>query len=127
MWLFTVFPVCPHTIAFIKGRTCMTGIPAGKIALVTGGSRGIGAAIAIELASQGATVAISYSVSDAKAKEVVAKIEASGGSAIALKADQAVESEVVGLVSLQERARFRKIPRFDDADYRELLKDAQSM
>ncbi len=77
----------------------MTEILAGKIALVTGGSRGIGAAIALELASQGATVALSYSASEAKAKAVVAKIEAAGGAAIALKADQAVESEVIGLVS----------------------------
>ncbi len=71
----------------------------GKIALVTGGSRGIGAAIAFRLASQGATVALSYSASEAKANEVVKKIEAAGGSAIALKADQAIEGEVIGLVS----------------------------
>ncbi len=72
---------------------------AGKIALVTGGGRGIGAAIAVELASQGATVAVSYSASEAKANAVVKKIEAAGGSAIALKADQSVESEVIGLVA----------------------------
>jgi len=70
-----------------------------KVALVTGGSRGIGAAIALELASQGATVALSYSANEAKANEVVAKIEAAGGSAVALKADQAVESEAIGLLS----------------------------
>jgi 3-oxoacyl-[acyl-carrier protein] reductase len=77
----------------------MTEILAGKIALVTGGARGIGAAIALELASQGATVALSYSASEAKAKAVVAKIEAGGGSAVALRADQAIESEVVGLIA----------------------------
>lgn len=71
----------------------------GKVALITGGSRGIGAAIAIELASQGASVALSYSASEAKANEVVDKIKAFGGSAIALKADQAIEAEVIGLVS----------------------------
>lgn len=86
----------------------MTQRLAGKIALVTGGSRGIGAAIAIELAAQGATVALSYSASEAKAKEVVARIEAAGGSAIALKADQAVESEVAGLVAAVVE-RFGKI------------------
>ncbi len=86
----------------------MAGILAGKIALVTGGSRGIGAAIALELASQGATVALSYSTSDAKAMEVVGKIEAGGGSALALKADQAIESEVIGLVSTVVK-RFGKI------------------
>ncbi len=77
----------------------MTQILAGKIALVTGGSRGIGAATALELAAQGATVALSYSASEEKAKDVVAKIEAAGGSAAAFKADQAVESEVVGLIA----------------------------
>ena len=77
----------------------MTKVLAGKTALVTGGSRGIGSAIALELAAQGATVALSYSASQAKADEVVAKIEAAGGTAIALKADQAVESEVIGLVA----------------------------
>ncbi len=86
----------------------MAQVLAGKIALVTGGSRGIGAAIALELASQGATVALSYSASEAKANEVVAKIEAAGGSAIALKADQAVESEVIGLVAAVV-ARFGKL------------------
>jgi 3-oxoacyl-[acyl-carrier protein] reductase len=72
---------------------------AGKIALVTGGSRGIGAAIALQLASEGATVAISYANSAARADEVVGKIVASGGSAVAIKADQAVASEVTGLIS----------------------------
>ncbi|WP_346344655.1 SDR family oxidoreductase [Sphingomonas sp. dw_22] len=44
-------------------------------------------------------MALSYSASEAKAKEIVAKIEAAGGSAIALKADQSVESEVIGLIA----------------------------
>ena len=80
----------------------------GKIALVTGGSRGIGAATAIQLASAGATVAISYSSSEAQAKEVIAKIEASGGKAVALKADQAHAAEVKGLIAEVVR-RFGKI------------------
>lgn len=71
----------------------------GKFALVTGGSRGIGAATALQLASEGATVAISYSNSEDRAKEVVAKIEASGGKAIAVKADQANAIEVKGLIA----------------------------
>lgn len=60
---------------------------AGKAALVTGASRGIGAAIAKRLASEGASVAITYSSSPAKAEEVVKEIEAAGGKAIAIQAD----------------------------------------
>jgi len=60
---------------------------AGKVALVTGGSRSIGAAIAIRLAADGAAVAITYSSSSAKADEVVRAIESAGGRALAIKAD----------------------------------------
>ncbi len=77
----------------------MTKLLSGKIALVTGGSRGIGAATARELAAQGATVAISYAANKAKADEVVAAILSQGGSAAAFKADQAVELEVSKLVA----------------------------
>lgn len=59
----------------------------GKIAIVTGASRSIGAAIAKRLAFDGATVAITYNASPARAEEVVAAIEAAGGHAIALQAD----------------------------------------
>lgn len=60
---------------------------AGKAALVTGGSRSIGAAIAKRLAADGAAVAITYSASPDRAAQVVADIEAAGGRAIAIKAD----------------------------------------
>jgi len=59
----------------------------GKIAIVTGASRSIGAAIAKRLALEGATVAITYNASPDKAEQVVAAIEAAGGKAIALQAD----------------------------------------
>ena len=58
-----------------------------KVALVTGGSRSIGAAIAKRLAADGAAVAITYSASPEKAKAVVAAIEGAGGRAIAIAAD----------------------------------------
>ena len=60
---------------------------AGRVALVTGASRGIGRSIALELARRGAKVAVNYFSSPAKAEEVVAEIEAMGGEAAALQAD----------------------------------------
>jgi 3-oxoacyl-[acyl-carrier protein] reductase len=66
-----------------------TKILNGKIGLVTGGSRGIGAAIVKRLAADGATVAFTYAASEDKANEVVRTISAAGGRALAIKADAA--------------------------------------
>jgi NAD(P)-dependent dehydrogenase (short-subunit alcohol dehydrogenase family) len=62
---------------------------AGKRALVTGASRGIGAAIALELAARGADVAITYRSSEGAARQIVDKIEALGRRAFAIEADSA--------------------------------------
>jgi 3-oxoacyl-[acyl-carrier protein] reductase len=86
----------------------MAKILEGKVALVTGGSRGIGAATASQLAAQGATVVLSYASSEARAAEVVAAIEASGGEALAVKADQANASAVKALIADVVR-RFGKL------------------
>jgi len=71
---------------------------AGKVALVTGGARGIGAASARALADEGANVAISYVASAGKAEAVVKELKARGVEARAFKADQASSAEVDKLV-----------------------------
>lgn len=70
-----------------------------KIALVTGGSRGIGAAIVKRLAAEGAKVVFTYANSPEKAEAVVADVEAAGGEAIAIKASSKVPAEVTAAVN----------------------------
>ncbi len=65
----------------------------GKVAIVTGGSRGIGAAIALKLASYGANVAINYAKSADEAKKIVAEIEKMGCKGLAVQADVASFSD----------------------------------
>jgi 3-oxoacyl-[acyl-carrier protein] reductase len=71
----------------------------GKVALVTGASKGIGAAIALELAARGAAVAVNYSGSKAGADKVVKEIEAAGGKAIAVQANLADPESIGPLVA----------------------------
>jgi 3-oxoacyl-[acyl-carrier protein] reductase len=70
----------------------------GKIALVTGGSRGIGRAIAIALAAAGTDVAVNYVSDEAAAQEAATEIEESGRRALALQADVSKAAEVTRLV-----------------------------
>ncbi|MFD9407432.1 SDR family oxidoreductase [Streptomyces sp. NPDC059989] len=70
----------------------------GKAVLVTGGSRGIGAAIALAMAEAGADVAITYTANEAAAKEVVRRIEAIGRRGVAVKADAGDIGDAAGAV-----------------------------
>jgi 3-oxoacyl-[acyl-carrier protein] reductase len=76
----------------------MTHDLSGKVALVTGASRGLGAAIARKLAACGARVAVNYFGSPQKAEQVVAEIRRGGGTAEAFRADVRDEREVAALV-----------------------------
>lgn len=69
-----------------------------KVALVTGASRGIGRAIALELAKNGASVAVNFAGSEAKANEVVDEIKANGGNAFAIKADVSNSDDVTRMI-----------------------------
>lgn len=80
----------------------------GKIALVTGGSRGIGAAIVRRLAADGASVVFTYSASGERANALISDIEASGGVALAIRADSA-DSNALEAAVQQTVERFGRI------------------
>lgn len=70
---------------------------AGKVAVVTGGSRGIGRAICLELANRGASLAVNYQLRAEAAESVTSTITENGGSAFAIRADVSVKSDVTGM------------------------------
>ncbi|MDT3395876.1 3-oxoacyl-ACP reductase family protein [Streptomyces sp. B1866] len=95
-------PEAPNPAAASPDAAALTaaspGALRGKVALVTGGSRGIGAAVCRALAAAGAAVAVNYRSSEGPAKEVVRAIEEAGGTALAVPgdvADHAAAEEMV--------------------------------
>jgi 3-oxoacyl-(acyl-carrier-protein) reductase len=107
----------------------------GKTALVTGGSRGIGRAIALELAREGAKVAINYHNNDAKAQEVADEINNSGGACFLVKANLADPKEARAMVKKVAEAfghldilvnnagvtRDKQIAKLTDEDWQEVI------
>ncbi len=77
---------------------------AGKVAVVTGASKGIGAAIALQLAAEGAAVVVNYGSSKKEAEAVVKKIEKGGGKAVAVQANMSNQKEIKRLFSDAKKA-----------------------
>jgi 3-oxoacyl-[acyl-carrier protein] reductase len=76
----------------------------GKVALVTGASKGIGASIAEQLAEEGASVVVNYSTSKEEAERIVQSIEGNGGKAIAIQANMANQKDIDRLFSETKKA-----------------------
>ena len=76
----------------------------GKVAVVTGASKGIGAAIAKQLASEGASVVVNYASSQQAADQVVAEITRNGGNAVAVKADVSKKADIERLFTATKNA-----------------------
>src|SRR5262249_5524757 len=103
-------PACYDSAPFrlTRGATHLVPHPreslTGRVALVTGASRGIGRAIALTLAGRGASVGVAYRARAADAASVVAEIAKGGSSAVAVACDIAMESSVTAAVNSVQQA-----------------------
>ena len=82
----------------MKAMTSNSALLQGTVALVTGGSRGIGRAVALTLATAGAKVAVNYKTHGADAETVCTEIKSQGGHAIAVQADVSIAAQVAEMV-----------------------------
>jgi 3-oxoacyl-[acyl-carrier protein] reductase len=80
----------------------------GKVAIVTGASRGIGAAIAQRLGAEGAKVVVNYATSQAQAEETVAAIKKAGGDSVAIQADMGKPADITRLFA-ETKAKFGQL------------------
>ena len=88
---------------------------AGKCAVVTGGSRGIGRAVCLELARNGADIALCYAGSEAAARETAAACEALGVKALTVQCDVSEAGQVSGLMEAALAALDRKSTRLNSS------------
>ena len=92
---YPVFPVSP-VFPVVDQEWFMASL-AGKVAVVTGGSRGIGAAIARRLGLDGANIVVNYARNEDAARQVVAQVESGGSRAAAIQADMGDEAQIAAL------------------------------
>src|SRR5437870_5286241 len=88
----------------MRGTKMKSGKLDGKVAVVTGASKGIGAGIAKQLAAEGAAVIVNYASAKSDADKIVDEISKAGGKAVAVQANVAKKSEVERLFADSEKA-----------------------